>query len=145
MVVNATVNILLPGSEFCYFVRLGCAPRGSLGKILAIRVVGMLDVFSVSGRRMVETTAKIRHVCSVVLTLMKRSAPPSRRSRSGAYRGAEFALLPQERRALRHFDQGIMRRLHGITGGGVRSGGMAPDCCHLQVQHSYHECRRLID
>lgn len=41
----------------------------------------------------------------------------------GAYRGAELALLPQERRALRHFDQGIMRRLHCITGGGVCSGG----------------------
>lgn len=42
---------------------------------------------------------------------------------SGTYRGAELALFPQKRGALRHFDQGVMRRLDGITGGSVRPGG----------------------
>lgn len=42
---------------------------------------------------------------------------------SGTYRGAELALFPEKRRALRHFDQGIMRRLDGITRGSLCSRG----------------------
>ena len=77
-----------------------------------------------SKRSQISFLATNAKMCTpVMLTSMNCPSPASRRIRAGAYRGAEFALLPEERRALRHFDQGIMRRLHGITRGGVRSGG----------------------
>lgn len=53
------------------------------------------------------------------------------RTLSGTYRGSQLSLFPQERGTLCHFDQGIVRRLHGITGGGVRSGGALFYCYSL--------------